>query len=32
MSFWESVLAVWVVVAILGGAVMLIGIRMDLTD
>ena len=32
MSFWESVLAVWLAVAIMGVAVMFISTRTDLTD
>jgi hypothetical protein len=32
MSFWETVLAVWVVIAAVGGVVMLLSIRTDLTD
>ncbi len=32
MSFWETVLAVWVVIALMGGVVMLVSMRTDLTD
>jgi hypothetical protein len=32
MSFWETVLAVWVVIAVVGGVVMLVSMRTDLTD
>ena len=32
MSFWESVLAVWIVVALVGGAVAFYQTRMDLYD
>ena len=32
MSFWETVLAVWVVIAVAGGVVMLVSMRTDLTD
>jgi hypothetical protein len=32
MSFWQTVLAVWVAVAITGVAVMFISTRTDLTD
>ena len=32
MSFWETVLAVWVVIAVMGGVVMLVSTRTDLTD
>ena len=32
MSFWETVLAVWIVVAVVGAAVMLYRTRADLYD
>ena len=32
MIFWETVLAVWALVALTGGAVMFISMRTDLTD
>ena len=32
MTFWETVLAVWVVIALMGGLVMLVSTRADLTD
>ena len=32
MSFWESVLAGWIVVALVGGAVAFYRTRMDLYD
>ena len=32
MTFWETVLAVWVVIALIGGMVMLVSTRTDLTD
>ena len=32
MTFWETVLAVWVVIALMGGMVMLVSTRTDLTD
>ena len=32
MSYWETILAVWVGVAVVGGAVMLYRTRMDLYD
>ena len=32
MSFWETVLAVWVVIAVTGVAVMLVSMGTDLTD
>jgi hypothetical protein len=32
MSFWETVLAVWIVIAVIGGVVMLVSVRTDLYD